>query len=386
MTGRERIEAAFSKEGTLEIPAVICYEGIYYRDRWDEVTSCPWWYVRSPKIEEQLEWRHKAIERIGQDWVVLPMHYSRMDRENLEIEERGGGVYLTDRQRKREERLVRPEVAGWSPTGDLESVHPERLAETPREIDGLIPVPRGFDAQAVKKDGRADLAARLLEGPARDLYPVYYIASPFWRLYSLWGFEGMMVMVASRPDLVEYACGRALTLAVRAVAEAAALGAKAIWIEECLTDMVSPAAFERFNAPNLRKMIHAVHAGGMKAIYYYCGNPAGKWDLLFSVGADAISLEESKKGWTVDIEEVVERAKGETAVLGNLDAINLLPNATEKELAREIERQIAAGRRNGGRFIMSLGSPVTPATPVARVRLYCDLARKLGCSGAQEPL
>ncbi len=35
MTGKEKIEAAFSIDGTPEIPAVICYEGIYIRDRWD---------------------------------------------------------------------------------------------------------------------------------------------------------------------------------------------------------------------------------------------------------------------------------------------------------------------------------------------------------------
>ena len=49
-----------------------------------------------------------------------------------------------------------------------------------------------------------------------------------------------------------------------------------------------------------------------------------------------------------------------------------------EQLRAEIARQIAAGRRNGSRFIMSLGSPVTPRTPVDRVRLYCDLARELG--------
>ena len=37
-----------------------------------------------------------------------------------------------------------------------------------------------------------------------------------------------------------------------------------------------------------------------------------------------------------------------------------------------------AGRKNGGRFVMSLGSPVTPETPVARVRLYTDLVHELG--------
>jgi len=99
---------------------------------------------------------------------------------------------------------------------------------------------------------------------------------------------------------------------------------------------------------------------------------------LLAVGADALSLEESKKGFVIDIEEVVERAQGKCAVLGNLDAVGVLQDGTEEELRAEIERQIAAGRKNGNRFVMSIGSPVTPGTSVERVRLYCDLVHDLG--------
>jgi len=74
----------------------------------------------------------------------------------------------------------------------------------------------------------------------------------------------------------------------------------------------------------------------------------------------------------------VERVNGRLTVLGNLDAIRLLEKGSEAELRAEIARQIAAGRRNGSRFIMSLGSPVTPGTTVDRVRLYCDLVHELG--------
>ncbi|MHC4884357.1 MAG: hypothetical protein ACYTGH_04655 [Planctomycetota bacterium] len=47
-------------------------------------------------------------------------------------------------------------------------------------------------------------------------------------------------------------------------------------------------------------------------------------------------------------------------------------------LETEVARQLAAGRRNRGRFIMSTGSPVTPDTPVARVQQYADLVRAAG--------
>ena len=71
------------------------------------------------------------------------------------------------------------------------------------------------------------------------------------------------------------------------------------------------------------------------------------------------------------------RATGRCAVFGNLDAVGVLQDGTDAALRAEVARQLEAGRRAEGRFVMSLGSPVTPGTPVARVRQYCDLVREL---------
>ena len=378
MTGRQKIEAAFSEDGTPEIPAVICYEGIYVRDHWDQLTDCPWWYIYSLDIEEQVAWQRDVIERTGQDWFWLPAFVSRDERASTALEERPDGVFRIDRCTGREERLVRPQVGGWSPGGQLQSIRPARPAASPEEIDRMLPLPDESDLAAFRSDGRADLAGVLLREFGEQLFPFCHVASPLWGCYGLWGFEGMMTMVAERPDLVEHACRRVLARSKQGVRMAAALGAAGIWIEECMTDMVSPAAFASLNVPFVREVVEEIRSAGMRSIYYYCGNPAGKWDLIFSVGADAVSLEESKKGFTIDIEEVVDRAGGRCAVLGNLDAIVLLAHGSRGALRAEISRQIAAGRRNRSRFITSLGSPVTPPTTVGRVRLYCDLVHGLG--------
>ena len=80
----------------------------------------------------------------------------------------------------------------------------------------------------------------------------------------------------------------------------------------------------------------------------------------------------------------MERGQGRRTVLGNLDAIGILQDGSEAQLRTEVARQIAAGRRNGNRFIVSLGGPVTPATPVDRVRPCRDLVRELGLLGKLE--
>ena len=378
MTGREKIEAAFSQDGTPEIPAVICYEGIYIRDHWDKISPYPWWYRAAPDVERQLAWRRHIIEETGQDWFALPSCPAREVRAHQDIDDRPDGVFHIDRRTGEEARMPEPVIGGWSGSGGLQSFHPEHMVDTPDEIDTRIPAPPTVDADTVKNEGRDDLAKALLSAYGNNFYPMSSVSSPMWGCYALWGFEGMMTMIATRPDLVEYACQRYLAVAIYEVRVAAALGTAGIWIEECFTDMISPQAFASLNVPVLVQLADAIRDEGMRGIYYYCGDPAGKWDHLFAVGADAISLEESKKGFIIDIEEVVKRAQGRCTVLGNLDAMDLLQNGADEEVRAEIARQITAGRRNGNRFIMSIGSPVTPGTSPERVRRYCGLVHELG--------
>ncbi len=378
LTGREKIEAALSENGTCEMPAVVPYEEIYIRDHWRELTSFPWWYREVTGIESQMLWRREIIEKTGQDWFVLPLWYSREDRKNIFIEKKSNRIIRIDRRTGKKRELSEPRIGGWSSLKKLQSVRPHHLIETPEEIDKLIPIIPNFDSKEIVRDGRADLATQLLKEFGRNLYPIYHVISPLWHCYSLWGFEGMMIIIGTRADLVKYACQRLLCNSIREVQKAAALGAKGIWIEDCLTDMISPKMFELFNVPYLKKLVEEIHKNSLKSIYYFCGNPSGKWEHLLSIGTDALALEESKKGFVIDIEDVVKKVQGRCTVLGNLDAIGILQDGTEEQLRAEISRQIAAGRQNKGRFIMSLGSPVTPSTPVKRVHLYCDLTHKLG--------
>ncbi len=379
MTGREKIVAAFSADGAREVPATICYEGIIVRDHWSEVTDNPWWYQYSAKLDEQLAWRRDFLHKTGCDWICANEFFSREEQARLEIQERPDGVFQVDPATGNEERLAPPTVSGTntacatSRRSDLAN-----LPESKEDIDQLLPEPKLVDLEIVRREvresGRADLARAIIEN--FDVFPIAHVGSPLWNLYGLWGYEGMMVLIATRPDLAELAARRGLISAVNAVRRAAARGVQAIWIEECLTDQISPAAFAKLNVPLVRELCEAIGASGMKSIYYYCGGAMDRLDLLLDTKPDALSLEESKKDFTIDIEEVCEYVHGRCTVLGNLDAMGLLEHGSEVELRAEINRQIKAGRNNGSRFIMSLGSPVTPGTPVARVRLYHDLAHE----------
>lgn len=376
MTGHERMQAAFSAAGTPEIPAVICYEGIYYRDHFAELTDQPWWALQSGEMNRHLAVHADRLARTGQDWLSLPLGLSHDERRRRRIEERADGVYRIEVASGSETRLRPPQVSGAFIDRDRNRPSPT----TPDEIDALLPMPDPDDLERPFTDGRTELPMALLASAAAGLMPYQSVASPLWGCSWLWPFEEGMTLALESPDLLEHACGRHVDRTLERLPYLARLGVRAVWIEECWLDMISPDHYARLHLPHLRRLTSGVRAAGMFSVFYYCGNPNDRLPLLLDAGADALSLEESKKGFRIDIAELAEAVDGRVALLGNLDAIALLEHGSEAGLRAEIGRQLQAGRRNRSRFIMSLGSPVTPGTSPARVRLYCDLVHELGQS------
>ncbi|KYH39480.1 MAG: hypothetical protein AYL32_015980, partial [Candidatus Bathyarchaeota archaeon B26-2] len=159
----------------------------------------------------------------------------------------------------------------------------------------------------------------------------------------------------------------------------AEVGVDGLWIEDCLSSAseISTEHFRRFALPYVREVASEVRRAGMKSIYYFCGDVHDRLEYLLEVGADAISLEESKKNFEIDIGWVNEVVSGRCCIFGNLDSVRVLQDGTLEDLEREVSWQIEVGREYG-KFVVSLGSPVTPRTPVGRVREYVEAARRCG--------
>ncbi len=356
---------------------MICYESVFLRDHWAQLTKHPWWYLHVPDAQQQVAWTRDLVAAVGQDWLQMFPWTALEDEEHTTVDVKPEGVFRVHQRTGYREELTGPHGSGWA-AEDAPIVQPNKLPESCQDIDASIPLPGENDVDRAVRESRGQVAAAVIKAFGQTVWPYRHVSGPLWKTYDLWGFEGMMFLIATQPEWVRHACERYLAIALRNIREAAEHGARGIWIEDCLTDMISPDAFATLNVPFIRQLIEEIRSAGMKSIYYFCGNTAGKWDLIMSLGMDALAMEEGKKNFHNDIEEIVERVRGRCVVLGNLDALGVLQNGSEPQLKAEIGRQMAAGRRNGSRFILSLGSPVTPKTPIERVRRYCDLAHELG--------
>lgn len=377
LTGKQKVDAAFSDEGTKEFAATDLWEYVFIRDHWDQLTDSQWYDQYSPEIARQISWRRDVLACTGQDLLHVESFFSRQERTKLMVDDGPGGVFLVDQTNGKRKKLVPPAIGGWSRSGQLESVHNRSLPANPKELDAVVLQSLPTNTKKYNEDGSADLANALIKEHGSQLYSIAYADAPLWYLYELWGFEGMMLMIGGQPELVERACPHFTAQTVNSVRMAARLGASGIIIWECFTDLISPKAYETLNVPYMRQIVEECRNLGIKSIFGFSGNPAGKLDAILSIGADALAFEESKKDFVVNIYELAEYIDGKCTLFGNLDAIGVLQDGSEAQLRDAIAEQIAAGRRNRNRFVVSLGSPITPATSVERVRLYCDLVHEM---------
>jgi uroporphyrinogen decarboxylase len=221
-----------------------------------------------------------------------------------------------------------------------------------------------------------------IEAIVEDLGHDHFIMSggvtgTVWGCTEYVGQTNLLGMLVDNPDLVDYLSKRILDQTIETIRRLAAAGGDAIFIDDamCTSDMISVKHYERFGLPYVREMVREIHRLGQKAVVIYFGGAADRLEHIASTGADGFAPETSMKGYVNDIAEISERIGQKISLFGNVDPVGVLQNGSDAELEREVRRQALAGKKARG-FIMSTGSPMTPATPLGRVRRFIELGRQ----------
>jgi uroporphyrinogen-III decarboxylase len=148
----------------------------------------------------------------------------------------------------------------------------------------------------------------------------------------------------------------------------AAVGVHGIFAEEVWTgaDIISSQSYENFVFPYNQDVFRHASAAGLHTIHYVCGNVMPRLQRIAQLGVSAIAVEESKKGFCIEIEEVVKCIGEQCAVFGNIDAVQYGIQASDAALKAEVRRQARAGLGAKG-FIASTGSPFPLDTNPRRI-------------------
>jgi uroporphyrinogen-III decarboxylase len=138
----------------------------------------------------------------------------------------------------------------------------------------------------------------------------------------------------------------------------AAVGVHGVYVEEVFTgaDMISPQSYDQFVFAYNQPYFAHMRQLGLFPIHYVCGDVLPRLDRILALDIAAVAVEESKKNFSIEIDQVIGRVGGRVAVLGNIDTIRFGLHGTTADMAGEVRRQAQAGAGNR-RFIVSTGSP-----------------------------
>lgn len=370
-----QVRAALSSEGSARMPVVIPYEGIFIRDHYEDLFSLPWWYAYSLNLRQQEQYMEEYLSAIDIDWYSPFLVHSDAFRRQHKMNLANSHLEYVDNETGSKTIIRKPQISGIGEVCQQDYFVPyEKIEKDPARIQAIA----------------ADNAFRLYGWGVDQLIPdqkqltknrkssLGFVESPFESVFNIWGFESTMLLLAEDKDLIKLACRAYLESALTTIATCASLGNEMIWIEECFSDLISPEDYRTLALPCLIPVVEAIRQAGMTSIYYFTGNPADKLQYIFAIGADAYSFEDDKKGFRIDLPYIAGLLAGKAALLGNLNAILDLQDASDEQLRFRIDEYVSLAKRMKGRFLMSLGSPVTPGTAVSRVQHYIAYAREKG--------
>ncbi len=376
MTDKERIYNSLEGKPIDRMPVTVLYNQLYFMDHFSELTGKePWemhkWLNADP--EEHVSIYEEMIRKAPFE-ILQPLSAPPRDvRENLEFIIKDGKVYRHD---KKEGHLI--EVETKTVSGHATDYHSNQTQYVfnKSDIKKFIKIQKAED---MISSGCNDYLTAVVEKLGKEHFILSGgVVGTLYLCHQYVGLTNLYYMLIEKPDFIEYLSCKILEQNIENIRYIAKGGGDAIYIDDAMTtsDMISLKHFERFSIPFMKEMVNEIHRLGHKAIIIYFGGIADRLEQIASIGADGLSMETSMKNYVNDIEEIAERIGDKVSLFGNIDPIGILQNGTDAELSLEIYRQAKAAEKSRG-FIMCTGSPITPFTPIERVRRFIELSRSI---------
>jgi len=374
MTSKQCLLTALEGKIPQRFPVVTPYSYLMQCDHWTELTGQPpWtyyqWLYSTP--EEHLEGYRILLSQLPFDWLEPVWAPSREERDAVAFEERDGRYFQINTRTG----------DAWELNEDLPhragTANQERRVFNKHDVNELVKV---TPAERSISLGHGDYVTAAVEAFGKEKFILNGgVTGTFWNCTWYVGMTNLFAAIREEADLVEYLSDKLLEQIIEQIRALSTRGGDGIYIDDAITtnDLISVADYERFSMPYIREIVKEAHSLGQKVILIYFGGIADRVAQILSLEADAIIMETSMKGYTNDLKSIGAQVKGRTCLFGNIDPVNIVQGGTDEQLREEIQQQVEIGRPLGS-FVISTGSPITPLTPVERIRQFINLARELG--------
>jgi hypothetical protein len=236
-----------------------------------------------------------------------------------------------------------------------------------------------MSAEEILALGYTDHVRSIAESHGRSAFLAVHIPSAVCEIFDpttgYLGFEDGLMAFRQRPAEMSYLLAKCYEEQLEWAQAYRQAGADAYIISECYVspETVGPQTYRDFLKPIHRDYFAEVERMGLTPMCMFLGDVNPIIEDLTQVNIRALLIEESKKGFVLDIGRIARRIADRLCLFGNLDSIRLLHDGRPQQIAEEVRAQIVDGGRG---FVVSNGSPITPGTPEANVRALIEAA---GC-------
>ncbi len=374
MTNKERVHAVLTGRPADRSPVTSLYNFLYHEDHFAELAELPQWQMSEWLAAEPAahlavfrQMHEKAPFELLQPQGAPPREW----RERQEFVRKDNRPFRHDKRTDEWSPLDNPTVSGHATDNRANET---QFVFDKRDIDANVKAQNARDAIAIGYNDYLD--AVVGEFGAEEFILSGGVVGTLYSCSRYLGLTNLLAMLLDNPNLVEYLCRKMLEVNIETIRRFAAAGGDAIYIDDAIAtnDMVSIAHFERFSLPYMQTMTQEIHRLGHKAIIIYYGGIADRLEQIAAIGADGLVMEASMKGYVNDIHEIVSAIGKRLTLFANIDPVSVLQNGSDEELAAEIRRQTKAGLEGRG-LIIATPSPITPSTPLLRVRRFLELGR-----------
>jgi uroporphyrinogen-III decarboxylase len=393
VNSQERIRRALAGLPVDRTPVAPAYLDLYldeliqrhylhaYERKLGGADSCPIDHAEDSRFRVEAVIKAYDVFHEKPDWMHVIYGETRRWAEEGSVCRKDGRLFYVNRPCSEEYDMLASHEADCPAI--MRYIHP--FASTADRWDDAEPLRSQADVDAVVKirsaaeleeEGVFEPARMLVERLGAEMYLRCESGTPFWSTYTVMGFMRMMTAMHDDPALFEYLMVQKHTQRFEALKGFAHAGVHGVWLEECLSsaDLISERDYLRFVFPTSQAYIKDIRELGMEIVLYYCGDSLPRLKHLCRLPISALAVEESKKGFTVGIEDVVTGVEGACCVFGNLDAVGVVHDGARVDIEQEVWRQVRAGRQARG-FVLCQGSPFPLDTPPQKVDLFTLAAR-----------
>lgn len=187
---------------------------------------------------------------------------------------------------------------------------------------------------------------------------------PFSLAGRLYDMSEIMVGIYIEPDVIKTLLNKCTAYITAYCKELKSLGATGVIMAEPAAGLLSNDDCQEYSTVYVKQIVEAVQDENFTVILHNCGNKGQCTQAMIDSGAAALHF-----GNAVDMVATLEQCPSDLIVMGNIDPVGILKQASSEDVYRITSDLLAktAGYKN---FVISSGCDMPPLVPEANIKAF----------------